>query len=107
MRERSQMDWPTVACQVEAEELVVTYAPEVSADVARDIIRDLFAAGRVPPKARDARDALAITVVRRLWLGTYPGPSDLHIVAIVGDRCFISRALASDVGTREGSAVRA
>jgi hypothetical protein len=78
------MDWPPVACQAEAEELLVTHAPEVPADVARAIIRELVMSGRVPPKTPEVRGALAIAVVRRLWIGTHPGPSGRHIVAIVG-----------------------
>jgi hypothetical protein len=54
--DRSQAAWPTIACQVEAEELLITHAPEVPADVARAIIRELVTAGRVPPRAPDAWD---------------------------------------------------
>jgi hypothetical protein len=93
--DRSQADWPTVACQVEAEELFVTHAPEVPADVARTIIRELVAAGRVPPQVPDAHDTLAISVVRCLWIGTHPGPSGLHLVVIIGDQAVISRAQAA------------
>ena len=77
MNERRPRDWPTVACQAEVEELLVTHAPEVPADLARAIIRELVAARRVPPQAPDACDALAIPVVRRLWIGIHPGPSGL------------------------------
>ncbi len=86
MRERRQTDWPTVACQVDAEEWLVTSAPEVPAEGARAIIRELFASGRVPPTP-EGRGAVAISLVRRLWLGTQPEPSGVHILAIVGDRC--------------------
>ncbi len=57
MRERRQPDWPTVACQVDAEERLVTSAPEVPAEGARAIIRELFASGRVPPTTPEGRGA--------------------------------------------------
>ena len=99
MSERWPRDWPTVACQVDAEELRVTHAPEVAAEEARALMSALFASGRVP-RTSDGSGMVAISVVGRLWIGTHAGPSGVHLIAIVGSRCVISRALAPSSSDR-------
>ncbi len=105
MRERRQMDWPTVACQVNAEEVLVTYAPERPRCRPRGCAPSSGSWSRAAAsRPRRRRGAAPRRSASSGGSGSAPsrGRPGVHIIAIIGDRCVISRAMRSD-GDRHGS----
>jgi hypothetical protein len=75
------------------EELLVSYRPSLPADIAREIVADTLASGRVPPLALndDRRERRHLSILGRLWCGVHWRPEGAYWIVFVGSQCLVGR----------------